>query len=217
LQHSLYGSRNRELTDTADNYLNIREIEPNRSPDIDRWNNDVGAPLGSPYCASYTSAMLEKAHTYSPKTRTALARNFWNKANRNDRHTAREILNGQYSVQEGDIVVWARGNTIRGHVGIAYRNWYGKAGRTIEANTSSGVRGSQFDGDGVHLRRRAIEPYNYFKIMGVIETEEHPIFSDGRDPRIILGATRRESGIIFNDGRDLECLLPLQARQYKWK
>jgi len=77
---------------------------------------------------------------------------------------ASQVLIGQKRPEPGDIVVWRKGNTIFGHAGIVLE-WNGACGKTIEANTSSGVYGSQADGDGVWIRERCIEPGNYFRIV----------------------------------------------------
>jgi hypothetical protein len=50
-----------------------------------------------------------------------------------------------------------------GHVGFVVE-WRGKSGTTVEGNTSSGLKGSQNDGDGVYMRKRTINPYSYFRI-----------------------------------------------------
>jgi hypothetical protein len=77
---------------------------------------------------------------------------------------ASQVLIGQKRPEPGDIIVWKKGNTIFGHAGIVLE-WDGACGKTIEANTSSGVYGSQADGDGVWIRERCIEPGNYFRIV----------------------------------------------------
>lgn len=100
--------------------------------------------------------------------RSGLARHYWLKSPRHFRHTIGEVLAGRYSPKAGDLVIWARGNTIYGHIGFVLYDWNGDRGWTIEANTSSG-KGSQYDGDGVYKRLRKIEPFNYFKIIGFVE------------------------------------------------
>lgn len=68
------------------------------------------------------------------------------------------------SIPAGSLVVWKRGDTWMGHIGIVREDWRGASGRTIEANTSSGNQGSQSDGDGIYRRTRTITPTAYFRI-----------------------------------------------------
>lgn len=149
--------------DSARKYLYVREIKPNRSKEIDKWNNLVGAPLGSSYCAAFVGSMLKLNNIDNPRA-SALARNYY--TNGYKRFTAGDVLLGRVQIKEGDIIVWARGNTINGHVGFANKDWIKDKGETIEANTSSGAKGSQYNGDGVFIRQRKIEPYSFFRIIG---------------------------------------------------
>lgn len=156
--------------DTARHYMYVREVRPNRSYDIDRWNAYVKNALGSPYCAAFPSWCNYKGG--SPvKIRTGLARNLWTKSPSNRKHSITEILSGKYVPKPGDIVVWVKGNTIQGHAGFVDRKWKKGQGWTIEANTSSGNTGSQRDGDGVYRRWRKIQPYAWFRIIGVVDND----------------------------------------------
>lgn len=44
-----------EIVGRACSKVGIAELSPNRHPQIDAWNLRCGAPLGSPYCASFSS------------------------------------------------------------------------------------------------------------------------------------------------------------------
>jgi CHAP domain len=151
----------------ARGYLRVRETTGhNRSPDIDRWNRYVGAPLGSSYCSSFVSWNLGQARVKFPATRTAWARGF---LLRGQSVSARDVLIGRYLPRSGDIVVWIRPQG--GHVGFVTRCARAPAGQspllsTIEANTSSGDKGSQANGDGVYERKRRIQPFAKFRILG---------------------------------------------------
>lgn len=59
-----------EIVATAENYVGQREVNgPNRSAFIDKINKFAGAPLGSPYCASFTSYVLWESGVHnSPRT-----------------------------------------------------------------------------------------------------------------------------------------------------
>lgn len=150
--------------DTAKRYVGITETHGNnRSPVIDRWNRAVGVPLGSPYCASAVSAWLTSAHAQLPRMRSARARGFISvraiEANR--------VLRGECTVEAGDIIIWQRAGG--GHIGIAAERWSGSHGKVIEANTSSGKRGSQWNGDGIWIRERRITPLTAFRITHIVK------------------------------------------------
>lgn len=142
----------------AERWIGVRELRPNRGPQIDAWNREAGAPLGSSYCASFGTHDLNVAQAEYPRTRSALAR-----AYKREGILAKDVLIGKIIPQPGWLVGWQRGSTIHGHLAVV-RRWDRVSGATVEGNTSSGVAGSQHDGDGVFARDRAIEPANYFRI-----------------------------------------------------
>lgn len=159
---SLYSSDYKHL-DTAKKYLYVTEQGYNRSPDIDKWNRYVGNPLGASYCGAFVGYSTQQC--FAPGVRSGLARNYYTKAKNTITFSAGEVLRGKQKVLKGDLVIWARGSTIYGHVGIALYDWQGSSGWTIEANTSPN-KGSQYDGDGVFKKYRTIQPYSYFRIIG---------------------------------------------------
>jgi hypothetical protein len=153
------------LSDTAHvsvarKYVGVIERGANRGVDIDRWNKTVGNPLGSPYCAAFTYSCLKYAG-YSPVVRSGLANSYRVK----NSYSFRDVLFKGIQVKKGDLVIWQRGKTIFGHIGIAESDWTTTKGRVIEANTSPGTMGSQYNGHGVFIRNRSIEPYNWFRIV----------------------------------------------------
>lgn len=157
--------------DSALTFVGLRETHGNnRSPIIDRWNRAVGAPLGSPYCASAVSAWLQLAHISRPRLRSASSRAF-TRITDSEVFTALQILRGEAKVLKGDIVVWVRAGG--GHIGIAYADWKGATGKVIEANTSppSGD-GSQWNGDGIWVKSRRISPYTAFRITHIIRPRQ---------------------------------------------
>lgn len=149
-------------------YVGTKEagIGKNRGQWIDVWNKYVGNKLGSPYCAAFVSWNIGQTSAIEPRIKTGLARNFIIKAPRYLTYTAGSVLRGKAAVHYGDIVIWGRGSTIYGHAGIAVYDWVTNSGWTIEGNTSKGSAGSQSEGDGVFMKYRKIEPYNYFRIIG---------------------------------------------------
>lgn len=153
---------------TAAKYLYVRESN-NRSLEVDRWNSAVRAPLGSPWCATFVSGILTEAEATWPRTRTAWARGF---LDRRTSKTANAVLTGVYAPRGGDIVIWTRRTRTgtAGHIGFV-ETWRGRSGQTIEGNTSSGAAGSQWNGNGVYRRNRAVQPYSAFRIIGFTEVK----------------------------------------------
>jgi hypothetical protein len=103
--------------------------------------------------------VIDSADVAEPDVRSALAYHFIT----DESIQAKEILRTGKQLEPGTIIVWRKGNTIYGHTGFLIR-WKGSSGITIEANTSPGDYGRQRDGDGVYVRKRSIQPLNYFRI-----------------------------------------------------
>jgi hypothetical protein len=131
----------------------------NRGYWVNRFLLTAKSKPGNQWCAAFVAFCLDSAGVKSLKVRSALARSYV----RPNSIKATEVLTRGLEIPPGSIVVWRRGNTIFGHVGFVEK-WNGKSGVTIEGNTSSGLRGSQNDGDGVYRRTRTISPYNHFRI-----------------------------------------------------
>jgi hypothetical protein len=138
--------------DSAKKYLYVREVKPNRSTEIDQWNAYVGNKKGSPYCAAFTSYQIRTVS----KLKSGSAVGFITK----NSIRASEVLRGK-PVPPGSLVIWRKGNEMRGHVGIVVE-WNRDRGTTIEANTGTG---DQSEGDGVYIKQRRIVPGAYFRIV----------------------------------------------------
>ena len=151
-------------------YVGVVEKEGNRGVVIDSINRKY-AYIGAPYCASFISWILNKADkikkVLTPKIRTARARKFITK----NSISASEVLLKKIKLSKKYIVIWGKGNTPFGHGGFTYKNWLNGKGQTIEANTSSGKKGSQRNGTGIWIRTRKIEPLNYFRIIAFTAIE----------------------------------------------
>lgn len=156
---SIHWSIENRVIAVANSYVGITETEgDNRHPEIDKWNENIGVPVGSSYCASFVSYILDSVDVNYPVKRTALAQDFiTNKSIRaSNIHTVEQS-------PKGWILVWKRGETWMGHTGFVRRK-SGTTFYTIEANTSPGQEGSQREGDGVWSRQRHVDPTAYFRI-----------------------------------------------------
>lgn len=153
-------AQNRVLA-IAESYVGTNEVAgPNRHPAIDDWNQNVDVPVGSSYCASFVSYVLDSAKVQYPVKRTALAQGLIT----NKSIKASQIWS--YSSRRpirGFIVIWKKGETWMGHTGfVRYKK--GSTFYTIEANTSPSDQGDQRNGDGVWKKQRHIDPTAYFRI-----------------------------------------------------
>jgi len=149
-------------------FVGHTEVKSNRSALIDTVNKHVKNPLGSPYCAAFVYWILDKASVKYDTKKSGLARSLVSKKYT---FSSNSVLLGINEIKKGDILIWKKGETIFGHTGFAERDWNGKKGYTIEANTSKGIKGSQSNGDGIYKRYREIKPYDYFRINWITRFE----------------------------------------------
>jgi len=147
-------------------YVGAREATGhNDGEPVETFLRSVGRRKGDSWCAAFVSFCLSRSGVTQPSIRSGLAREF----KRGPGLVRSElVLRGCATIASGSIVGWEKGSTISGHIGFVTDQWKGPTGRTIEGNTSSGVKGNQSDGDGVYLRTRTIQPANYFRIMWFI-------------------------------------------------
>lgn len=163
--------------DKAKSYLNVREDNgPNRSADIDRWNNRCHVPEGSNWCASFvTNCILEHCHDHNlgfdfVLTASSQAIRRWAEKAGRLSYDPNALLHW-----EGALFGWTnRGNQAsHGHVGFVEHRWTERRnnGRlvvsaigTVEGNTSpSGNR----LGHGVFELRRGVPIDGQHKIWFV--------------------------------------------------
>lgn len=130
---------------------------------MDEANRYCGVPLGSSYCASAAELANHKGRVIKPILRTAWARGHFVKGYS---YTMMDVMAGRYHPQPGDDLVFGRKSG--GHL-AKIRLYLGQEGfSTVEANTSSGKRGSQYNGDGIWTRHREYQPLNRsFYMIGI--------------------------------------------------
>lgn len=137
----------------------ITERRHNRHPFIDSVNREAGNSIAAPYCAAVVGHCLNVAAAKEPRYRGGLAIRYRERGCTD----ARTVIAKKAQVQIGDLAIWRRGDTYKGHIGIVERVVDQRTVVTLEANTSPG-KGSVRDGDGIYRRTRTIQPYNYFGI-----------------------------------------------------
>lgn len=156
----LFASESVNTLNVARGFVGVREEwGTNRGYWVNRFLLSAKSKPGNQWCAAFVAFCLDSARVKSLAVRSALARSYV----RPNSVKATRVIAENMEIPAGSVVVWRRGNTIFGHVGFVVQ-WKGKSGTTVEGNTSSGVRGSQNDGDGVYMRKRTINPYSYFRI-----------------------------------------------------
>ncbi len=134
----------------ANGLLHVREVPrgSNRSPDIDKMNRLTGAPLGSPWCASFVAHCGHWALGQKwPLKLTASCQALYLA------HT--RLVIPQAEAREGDLfLLWYPALKRYAHVGfVASANRNGVIA-TLEGNTNDG--GSR-DGWGVFARQRTLK------------------------------------------------------------
>ncbi len=139
------------ITDIALTFANHRETTLNRSPLIDYWNSRLGLPLGSDYCATFVSFVLDSAAAHYPAIRSGWARDFITP----NSIPAHKVAAGK-QIPPGYLAVWKRGNSRTGHVEIVIETWQGYSGKTIGANTSPPDK-SFGELNGVFVKNRHID------------------------------------------------------------
>lgn len=132
----------------------------NQGPNIDRWLASVGLSTGNPYCAAFVSYCLDVSDVKRPPVRSGLSSHFI----RRESIDAKLVMQRRETIDPGTILIFRRGNTQFGNVGFVLKEWAGPTGITIEANTSTGTGGNEFNGSGVWIRKRTIFPLNHFRI-----------------------------------------------------
>ena len=151
----------------AQGFVGVKEVGgKNRGFWIDRWNKNAGIGVGNPYCATFGKFVLDSSRAIAPIIRSPLATAWLSR--RNMTISAKDVYFGMASVPIGSCVIWRNGETISGHFAFLVKWLKKNVLYTIEANTSSGVKGSQRDGDGVYNRTRTLSPFAYFRIEGFV-------------------------------------------------
>lgn len=137
----------------ATRWLWVRESGRNAGREVEMFQRSVGLGAGAPWCAAFVSYVLDAAKAREPRVRSGLAQKFIVKGS----VPAKQVAKGYRRVEPGWLVVWKRGDTYGGHVGIVER-WSGDNGETVEGNVREGKE------EGVFRKRRAITDLHEFRI-----------------------------------------------------
>lgn len=149
--------------DSAYKYLNVKELGNNAgftNKYLESKLYEQGWRKGYSYCAYSVKVWNKMGNVKSPIITGGLAQSFNNKTS----ISSKDVLYGRKNVKRGSIVVWRKGETYKGHTGLV-QYWSKSKGRTVEGNTSSGIKGDQSNGNGFFERTRTIQPRNYFRII----------------------------------------------------
>lgn len=144
--------------EVAKSFLGITERSgKNDGKEVEMFLSFVGRKKGDSWCAAFVSYCLWKSNVKYPKIKSGLAQHFRSK----NSVEAREVLFGK-KIPAGSLVIWQKGNSIYGHIGFVIE-WERESGITIEGNTSP-PEDSKSIYEGVFIKKRKIEPANYFRI-----------------------------------------------------
>lgn len=155
--------------DTALMYSGVREVGNNDGYYVRKFLISVGLRAGNPYCAAFVSYCLNAVRSAFP-IRSGLARKFKTKKS----ISALDVMRGWKTAKAGSLVGWEKKNSISGHIGFVRKDWKGRSGKTLEANTPPGNTGDQRDAGsngGVYPRDREIKAIGLFKITFFTEVK----------------------------------------------
>lgn len=156
----------------ADRFLEIcaadigkKEVGINRGDWVDEINRWIGAQLGSAYCVSwiqhrlYLCAKELGLEINLPKSPSCLQ---FAKLQRKE-----NIIYSRSNVQPGDIIIWIKKGSWKGHAGVCSKVLGDGKIETIEANTSPPT-GDQREGDGVYLKVRNINGFGSLELRAIV-------------------------------------------------
>lgn len=155
----------------AQTQVGLVEEPGNTGPHVAVYLSAVGLPEGYPYCAAFVAKSLNVGMVRYPAIRSALATDYIVEQSVETRYIRRGVI----IPESGWLLVFRKGDTRFGHIGIIERIRE-QLLITIEANTSSGESGSQRDGEGVYRRQRGFAmmlPSNYFRATHVTPVLYH--------------------------------------------
>lgn len=160
--------RNDKLVETARKYVGVREQGYNRGKEIERWQKENGGMPGQSYCAYFVSSMLRESKSKYPTVRSGMAQAFRTKLSIRPSHVAK----GYCKIQPGWLLIWGKfdnkgHNKGTGHIEINELQTSNTEFNAIGANTSSGIAGSQSNGDGVYFTRRRISEKGKFRLIAI--------------------------------------------------
>ncbi len=136
--------------EVAEKYLHIRERDNIYFNDSTFWEKlkERGWRKGQNWCAYFTWIVLDESKN-TLKVRSPLAQRYIVSQS----IPAKRALEGQ-KIPKHSLVIWKRGNTIFGHIGLVVQQKDKRTFETIEGNAPNGV----------YRKVRKIEPLNQFRI-----------------------------------------------------
>lgn len=146
----------------ARNYIGMEEEDGNRGHMVDHWNNLSGVPLGSPWCASFLMFCINGA-----SEQTSIPHGLFKSAH------VLSIFNNSKKCwtrepKPGCLVVWQKGDSLQGHIGMITEIITSDTVRTIEGNTS---RKDSVDREGrvVAEQERNLSAVGKMKFKGYLD------------------------------------------------
>lgn len=137
----------------------LKEVGNNQGfndKDFEAKIKKVGWYKGAYYCAFGVKVGLVEAGVKLPKKLQGLARDYYNLSK--NKISITDVLAGNYKelIAVGDLVVWQKGDTNTGHIGIVVELYDNYKMLVLEFNTSPDDKKSQDNGDGCYLKVRTI-------------------------------------------------------------
>ncbi|NJL36391.1 MAG: CHAP domain-containing protein [Leptolyngbyaceae cyanobacterium RM2_2_4] len=156
---------NQELVNVAAAYVGVREQRHNRGSEVEKFQKAVdGQAVGEPWCMSFVQYCIkvveENCQVNSEVFKSEHCITVWNRSSQNLRLSAPEV---------GCLVIWQKGQTTSGHVGIVERVKSQSSFTTIEGNTGGSSTGNQREGEGVHRKPRDMNGWGSTRIIGFLK------------------------------------------------
>jgi hypothetical protein len=144
----------------------------NDGPQVEAYLRSVGLGKGNPWCMALHYWAFAQVSSKPPIRRSGLVRAVWNDAVQRSRLEGARVWISSATLdwtRDGDLIVWGFLTSTSGHIERQISRHSAGWVVTVAGNTSSGVAGSQRDGDGVYLRRRNTRhPLGRMVLMGAI-------------------------------------------------
>ncbi len=147
----------------AKSQVGVKEVGNNGGKQVTEYLQSVGLRAGNPWCMSFQYWCFYKTAKVNPIPRSGHCVTVFNGLRKKSIETKPAT-----TIQVGDLLFWANVQNF-GHVARIIEVGAGGWVYTIEGNTSSGVKGSQDDGDGVYIRKRNyLHPLGNKRFLGLV-------------------------------------------------
>lgn len=154
---------NKELLRVAASYIGVQEKGANKGKEVEMFQKAVdGKAVGEPWCMGFVQFCIKTTEAATGAKSSIFSSEHcmtvWDKSPSNLRLKQPE---------PGALVLWRKGSTTSGHVGIVESVQGGGSFTTIEGNTGGGT-GVEREGDGVYRKKRTMGTMGSMSVEGFL-------------------------------------------------